>query len=418
MDARTPGSAQTPRLHYAWVIVATGTLCIVACLGFGRFTLGMLLPSMARSLGLSYSRLGYIGTGNFVGYLAAVLVCGPIAARIGPRLLIFLALLLVGGSMFLVSRSSSFPTLLVLYTLTGVGSGATNVPVMGLIARWFRSSLRGRAAGIASAGSGLAIVASGRFVPFVNEVRGPEGWRTSWLVLAVAVTIIAVVSLVLFRNDPAEKHTTPLGSDPPRAPAHPAAARRDPRFHRSAAVYLLGVIYAIFGYTYAIYVTFIVTFLVRERGFSEGTAGAFWSVVGFLSLFSGPAFGSLSDRLGRRAGLMAAFSTFSLAYVLAGAGLPQVALYASVACFGITAWAVPSIMVAAVSDQVGAPHALAAFGFVTFFFGLGQIAGPAVAGNLAERTASFSSSFLMAGAFAAIAIAVSAIFLKPTPAAR
>lgn len=36
--------------YYGWVIVATGALCIVACLGFGRFALGMLLPSMAAAL--------------------------------------------------------------------------------------------------------------------------------------------------------------------------------------------------------------------------------------------------------------------------------------------------------------------------------------------------------------------------------
>ena len=58
-----------PRLpfHYAWVIVATGMLCVLACLGLGRFALGMLLPSMASSLKLSYSQIGFISTGNFVG---------------------------------------------------------------------------------------------------------------------------------------------------------------------------------------------------------------------------------------------------------------------------------------------------------------------------------------------------------------
>ncbi len=398
-------SAPGRRIHYAWVIAVTGLLCIVACLGFGRFTLGMVLPSMASSLGLSYSRLGYIGTANFLGYLAAVLFCGRVARRTGPRLLIFAALLLVGGSMFLMSRAAGFASLLVLYALTGVGSGATNVPVMGLIARWFDSSMRGRAAGIVSGGSGLAIILSGRLVPYVNRTRGPEGWRTTWLLLAAAVTAIAFLAALLFRNDPADKQTVPLGAAgrprPATAPAAHAVAH-----HRNGAVYLLGVLYALFGYTYAIYVTFVVTLLVRERGFSEGTAGVFWSVVGLLSLFSGPIFGSISDRFGRRAGLTAAFAMLLSAYVLAGARLPDVALYASVACFGLVAWAVPSIMLAAVSDHVGPANALAAFGFITFFFGIGQVAGPAVAGVLAERTGSFSSSFLMAAVLAAVAIAI------------
>ena len=65
--------------HYGWVIVFTGTLCILACLGFGRFALGMLLPSMASTLHLSYSQMGFISTANFTGYLISVLMSGLLA---------------------------------------------------------------------------------------------------------------------------------------------------------------------------------------------------------------------------------------------------------------------------------------------------------------------------------------------------
>jgi MFS family permease len=79
--------------------------------------------------------------------------------------------------------------------------------------------------------------------------------------------------------------------------------------------------------------------------------------------------------------------------------------------YGIVAWSIPSIIVAAVSKNVGVDKALAAFGFITLIFGLGQIAGPSVAGVLAERTGSFSSSFFMVAAFAGAAILLTG-FLK------
>jgi MFS family permease len=400
-------------IHYAWVIVATGTLCIVACLGFGRFALGMLLPSMASTLKLSYSQIGFISTGNFIGYLAAVLFCGRIAGRIGSRRLIVAALIIISASMALISQSSSFLAILVLYMITGMGSGAANVPVMGLITSWFDRTIRGRAAGFVVIGSGFAIIISGKLIPFVNKLVGPEGWRTNWLILAGAVAAIALTGHLFLRNKPGDKGLSPLGSEDKEITPIQRKDVDTKSIYRNKTLYLLGAIYFLFGYTYVIYATFIVTTLVKERGFSEAIAGNFWSWVGFLSLFSGPVFGSLSDKLGRKAGLMIVFSFQTLAYLLVAANLPPLFLYLSIGFYGIVAWSIPSIMVAAVSEYVGVDKALAAFGFITFIFGLGQITGPSIAGVLAEKTGSFSSSFFMAAAFATAAILLTAFLKKP-----
>lgn len=407
--------SKTPRLpfHYAWIIVATGTLCILACLGLGRFALGMLLPSMASTLKLSYSQIGFISTGNFIGYLASVLFCGQIALKIGSRRLIVIALVMIGISMALISTAGSFSSILMLYFVTGIGSGAANVPVMGLITAWFDRTIRGRAAGFVVIGSGFAIILSGKLIPFVNREIGPEGWRLNWLILAAIVLIIASLSAFFLRNRPEDVGLEPLGSEG-RVLA-PVLQERTAiqSIYKNKVLYLLGSIYFLFGYTYVIYATFIVTALVKERGFSETIAGNFWSWVGFLSLASGPVFGTLSDKLGRKAGLMLVFSLQTLAYLLVAANLPPMFLYLSIGCYGIVAWSIPSIMVAAVSEYVGVDKALAAFGFITFIFGLGQIAGPSVAGVLAEKTGSFSTSFFMAAAFAGAAILLASFLKKP-----
>jgi sugar phosphate permease len=288
---------KTGATHYGWFVVATGTLCIFASLGFGRFALGMLLPAMAESLDLTYSQMGLISTSNFVGYLLAVLCCGYISTRTGSRLLIFLALLLVAGSMLLVSRADSFITVAVIYTLTGVGSGASNVPMMALIASWFRASHRGKAAGFVVIGSGFAILLSGKLIPYLNQLGESDGWRISWLILGIIVLIISMVCFAIIRDTPAELGLEPVGSNYATTKDTEDSAG-EPVNVTSRDIYHLGAIYFLFGYTYVIYATFIVTTLVQERGFSEAVAGNFWSWVGFLSLFSGPVFGTLSDKLG------------------------------------------------------------------------------------------------------------------------
>ncbi len=409
----TDSKASRLPFHYGWVIVVTGMLCIFACLGFGRFALGMLLPSMASTLKLSYSQIGFISTGNFIGYLASVLFCGHVARRIGSRRLIAIALVIIGVSMALISRAGSFVAILTLYFVTGIGSGAANVPVMGLITAWFDRTIRGRAAGFVVIGSGFAIIISGKLIPFVNRLIGPEGWRTNWLILAGIVLAIAYISYFYLRNKPEDLGLQPLGSEgrflTPVLQEHAAVQS----IYRNKILYLLGSIYFLFGYTYVIYATFIVTALVKERGFSETIAGNFWSWVGLLSLVSGPVFGTLSDRLGRKSGLMIVFSFQALAYLMVAANLPPLFLYLSIGFYGIVAWSIPSIMVAAVSEYVGVDKALAAFGFITFIFGLGQIAGPSIAGVLAERTGSFSSSFFMAAVFAGAAILLAGFLKKP-----
>jgi MFS family permease len=401
-------SARMP-FHYGWAVVGAGTLTILACLGFGRFALGMLLPSMAGPLELDYRQMGLISTVNFSGYLASVLFSGYLAVRLGPSRLIFMALLLVGATMALVGVSGGFYGVLVLYALTGLGSGAANIPTMGLVSSWFSRRLRGKAAGFIVIGSGFAIIIAGLMIPYVNHRFGDWGWRMNWLILAAAVLMIAVISRMVLRDSPEDVGLGPLGhTDLP-----PRDSGSVPALYRIKRIYHLGVLYFLFGFTYAIYVTFIVTSLVRDRGFSEVEAGRFWMLVGVLSLFSGPVFGMLSDRFGRRAGFVLVFMLQATAYIFAALGLSKAMLYMSVCFFGLGAWSIPGIMAATVGDCVGAARAPQAFGVVTFIFALGQISGPWVAGVLAEQANSFTASFTLAASMSALAVAFS-LMLKGT----
>ena len=407
------GPRQKHPVHYGWYIVAAGMLCVFAGLGFGRFALGMLLPAMGESLNLSYSQMGLVSTANFVGYLLAVLACSYISSKIGSRLLIFLALLLVAISMLLVSLANSFISVIFFYTLTGMGSGASNVPMMALVASWFGTGQRGKAAGFIVIGSGFAILISGKLIPYINQLNPADGWRTNWLVLGIIVLIISITCLLVIRDSPAELGLEPfIGKKKIKQDAriyfdngHAAVSKKD--------IYHLGLIYFLFGYTYVIYATFIVTTLVQERGFSETGAGNFWSWVGFLSLFSGPVFGTLSDKFGRKTGLVMVFIIQMFAYLLVALSLPGIFLYLSIGFYGIVAWSIPSIMAALVGDYVGPQKTARVFGFITFIFALGQIAGPAVAGFLAETSGTFSSSFLMASLFAGLAVVLSGLLKKP-----
>ncbi|HKJ04639.1 MAG TPA: MFS transporter [Geopsychrobacteraceae bacterium] len=399
--------------HYGWIIVCLGILILFACLGLARFAYGMLLPAMREGLGLAYDQMGYISTANFAGYLIAVALAPLAIRRFKPRLTITCGLLLIACCMLAISQSSSFLVVLLLYTLTGIGSGFANIPVMVLVSHWFRRERRGRAAGLMVIGNGVAIVFSGFFIPFLNQQFGEQGWRIGWLSLGLIAICISVIAALLLRNEPKEMGMEPVG----RKVALDVETMSVQEPSNGGQIILwLGLLYLIFGATYMVYGTFIVTTMVVEFNFAESTAGMFWSWVGFFGLFSGVLFGTLSDKIGRKAGLIVVFTVQTLAYLLAGSGVGTTALMASVALYGIAAFAIPTIMAAAVADYMGLNKAAAAFSIVTLFFAVGQTVGPGVAGLIAEASGSFTTSYLCAAALTGTAI-LFAIFL-PNPRSK
>ena len=372
----------------------------------------MLLPAMGQDLHLSYTQMGIISTSNFLGYLAGILGTSHLVRRFGARFLTAAALLLSSLSMIGIGCCSSLELIVFFYILNGIGSAMANIPIMAMLSSWFSSSLRGKAAGLVVSGNGAAIVFAGLAVPWLNGLSGMH-WRLSWIVLGAMVLLIALLCLLVLRNRPHDMGLLPAGEA-----THPGSGQPH-QLGRERAVPLrlvlhCGVLYCLFGFTFVTYATFIVTTMVQQYGFSQQTAGSFWSWVGFLSLFSGPLFGWLADRVSRRFSLMVAFSFQTLAYLLAGLQLSVGFLYLSIGCFGVVAWSIPSIMAALSGDYAGPDKAFAMFSAITFIFAVGQVAGPFLAGVIAEQTGTFSPSYLLAAGLTATAVILAMLLPKPS----
>ena len=401
------------KLHYGWIVIFMGLLTTIASHGFGRMSYTIILPAMKDGLQFNYTQLGLLGTGNFIGYLSMAIIGGFLAARFGTRLVITLAVILMGITMILTGLAQSFGFAFTMRLLTGLGSGAAFVPAMALGSAWFAQKNRGFATGIVSAGIGTGTLISGLIVPAILSSFGPSGWRFSWYILGGAVLVVSGIVCVFIRSRPEEKGLQQVGADrtEPISPAHSNAkvmsSHQWTTVTKMPSVWYLGAVYFFYGLSYIIYMMFFAAFLVKEMGLTQQWAGGLWALVGGLSIFCGVIWGAISDRLGRNRGAALAYLILGLSYLIYALIKVKFGFYLSAVMFGLTAWSIPTIMAAAAGDFVGPRLAPAGLGFITLFFGIGQALGPALGGYLADTTMSFSVPFLVAAGISFLGMIIS-----------
>jgi sugar phosphate permease len=227
-------------------------------------------------------------------------------------------------------------------------------------------------------GIGLGIMITGLLIPAVNNLTADgQGWRTNWMLMGGLVLAIGLLCSLLIRNQPQD-----LGLQVLEKKRGRKETKQTTLLNKK-------------------------TNLDGKHSFSEAVAGRFWFWFGLLGMLSGPLFGTLSDRIGRARTLAMVYGLQGFAHLLLALNPMPGSIYLSIGLFALCAWSVPSIMAAAVGDYLGPIQAASGFATVTLFFSVGQISGPALAGILAEKSGSFSQSYLLAGLLAATAALLS-----------
>lgn len=399
-------------IHYAWIIAFTGALVTILAHGFGRMSYSVILPSMKDGLSLTYTQLGTIAMGNFVGYLCLAIIGGFLAARFGVRRVVFISLIIIGISLFLTGLTESFVFAFFMRLITGAGNGSSYVPIMALPAAWFVAKKRGLATGIVSGGIGVGLFLSGIILPPIISSFGKDGWRYAWFFMGIVVFILASVCYLFLRNNPQEKGLSIYGGEEEQKGGPKVtlfSAFKD--IVVEPEIWKLGCVYFMYGFSYIIYLTFFVAYLTKEVGVAPVAAGRIFAVLGFFSIFCGVIWGWISDVLGRRYGSMLAYISLASSYVIFAFWKDTTGFYLSSIIFGITAWSIPTIMAAASGDAVGGRLAPAGLGFITLFFGIGQAMGPVLGGYIKDATGTFANAFMLSTAISIVG-AVGSLILK------
>ncbi|MDZ4165308.1 MAG: MFS transporter [Smithellaceae bacterium] len=404
------------RVHYGYIVAAMSVMVVLGSLGLGRFSFTMIYPNMMEGLGVGNTEMGLLASINFFGYLIFSLAGGIMASKYGPRVIISFSLIMAGIAMVLTGLAGALGMAMAMRFITGMGSGGSNVPVMGLLSSWFAPRRRGMAAGLAVGGSGIGIALAGILVPMINGAYHDDGWRWSWYFLGAAVVAIGLLAAVFLRNSPDEMGIRPVAFTEiasGQQPGVPAVLPFNWRLiYRSREIWQLGLLYFLFGFSYIIMINFFSVYLIREAGLPERTAGYLWSTVGLLGIFSGLVWGNISDLIGRRLALSMVFALQGTCFAIFALGHGPFFHWSTALLFGITAFAIPAIIAAATGDFIGARLAPAGLGMITVLFGIGQMLGPALAGYLADLTGTYRIGFFLSSG-AAFTGALGSLMLKP-----
>ncbi len=399
------------RLHYGFVVVAMAGLTVLAALGLARYPYALILPSMKDALNLNYTEMGLLATGYFAGYLVFAVLTSILAAKFGSRVVMFGSMVVAALGLGATGLAQGFEVALITRIVTGAATAGGYVQAMALPAAWFTFRRRGMASGIQVGGVGIGFIASGVIIPMLLLTSAASGWRYAWFFLGAAVLVIAVAGGIWSRNRPSDMGLEPFGPpDPPTdAPTTPAPLGE---VYKSRLLWHISVLYLLYGFTNIVVMTFFAAYLTRELGIGDAEAGKLFAILGAAAILSGVAWGTVSDRVGRKYGLALSLLLLGMASATLAGFHDPVAIYVAGALFGFCLTGAPAIVAAASGDYFGPRMAAPALGFLTVSFGLGQAIGPGVGGYIADLTGSFVIPFYLAGATSIIAAGGSLLLRK------
>ncbi|MFI7484170.1 MFS transporter [Kocuria sp. M1R5S2] len=335
-----------------------GAAVVGVAFGMARYAYGLTLPGIREDLGLSELVLGLVASATFAGYLAGLLLAGPLAARHGSR-----APTTVGGACgvlgaVMVTLAQSPGLLAVGVVLAGSAGGWVWAPYSDIVTRAVPLRQQPRALAIITTGTSGGLLLLGGLA--VLAALG--SWRLVWAGIALAAVAAAVVNLRLVpRTGPAPR---PGGR---RGAASLTAALRVPAAY-SIVYFAVVVIY----FTYAAD--------VLDRGTLPAAAvPALYTAIGLTGMVA-VATGTLAQRVG--SARVAALCLGTVGAALALLGLASDSLTATMvsACIFGAGYMTGSAVLAVWTAELVPARAGAAFTGCLVVGAFTSVAAPALAG--------------------------------------
>ncbi|MDP3714581.1 MAG: MFS transporter [Mycobacteriales bacterium] len=391
---RTPASLRgLPRETYVLALVA---FCVA--LGFGIVV--PAVPLFAQQFGVGSTAAGAVISAFALMRFVSGLSGGRLVDRVGERAALLVGLLVVAVSSLLAGLAVSYPQLLILRGVGGIGSAVFTIAATSLLLRVASAAQRGQTQSVYRGGfliGGIAGPALGGAVIGVS-LRAPFFLYAGTLVLA------ALAAATLLPKPPPKP---PKADRPPKEPTVPLRVTLADPSYQAALAGSFATGFAVFGVRSAI----VPLLVVQQLDLGAGWIGASFTVgaivQGVLLLPAGKAV----DRIGRRPTLVGGGLLVAVALAGLAAADGAVGLMVSTVVFSCGA-SLLGVAPAALVGDVTEGRSGRAVAVWQMASDLGGVTGPLIAGLLVDY-ASFGAALVVS----AVVVAVCALVGLRVPGA-
>lgn len=339
---------------------------------FSQSKVPPLLPILQEEFQLSLSQSGWLmSVFALTGFVLSI-PAGIFLARTSVKAggIIALGCLMLGSGVGALAESVS--VFILSRILEGVGMGLVGVMAPTCIAMWFPPERRGIPMGIWATWVPVGTIATNLIAP---RMALALGWRSVWWLGCGFALLIMIVFGFVIRQPPSIERETHLSFNY-------ATLKRILGNKKS---WMLGLVFGCYTLLMLSLGSYYPTFLFEERGYSLAAAAFITSISSGVLLFSAPAGGWLSDRIGSRR-LIFTFPFLFLAcllivsFQLHGWQIPMLFIV-----LGLVSGGVPTSIISAASEVSETPET-AGFGLAILMVGqnLGMFIGPVLFGSLVE----------------------------------
>ncbi|MHA6820508.1 MFS transporter [Ralstonia pseudosolanacearum] len=409
----TPQRGQRSKVRW---LVAGLMWAAIAINYIDRTVLSAAAPHIQKEFHLSAVEMGIVMSAFFWSYALLQLPAGILADRFGQKKVLGFAVLWWSLATAVTGLATGFKSLVGLRVALGVGEAGAYPSNAGITSRWFPKQERATVAAIFDSGSKLG---SAIALPLIAWLLMTFDWKITFTVAGSLGLVWCVVWALVFRDSPAahegvnaaELAHIQQGLPPARGADAPTMPWTKLLTHRNVWAMCIG--FFMINYNSYFFITWLPTYLVKERGMGLMEMGFMASLPLFVSMFVEVFAGWASDRV-YASGKLSLTATRKLFLVIglvmaSSIGLAAFAQSAVVAvillCIAKSGTTVAASQVWALPADVAPGNTVSMVaGLQNSVSNMGGVVGPIVTGAIVSATGSFIPALVFSAALIGLAI--------------